>query len=405
MSFDPSTVRDDFPLLARRIDGKPIVYLDNAATSLRPRAVLDAMRHFDEHIGANVHRGKHALSEEATDLFEAARRKVAASVGVQPHEIVFTSGTTHGANVVALGAGFGDRPGGNVVTTAQEHHAMLLPFFDRTTVKLCPVGADGVLDVDALDALVDGDTRLVVVSHASNVTGVVHDVKAVVDRAHAKGVRVLVDGAQSVAHLDVDVADLGADWFVFSGHKMLGPGGIGVLTGRADRLEELGTPLRGGGAVAKVTSTSFSPRPLPARLEPGTPNIAGAIGLGAAVDYLVSLDRAAVRAHEADLHTALREGLSSLPSSARLLGRAASSSLPLVSLVIDSRAVSADHVAMTLSDAHQVMARSGHHCCHPYFDALGAAGALRLSAHLYTTRDEVDRAVAAVRDVLSRTLR
>jgi cysteine desulfurase / selenocysteine lyase len=403
-------LRAQIPLLQRKVaGGKPLVYLDSAATSLTPSSVLDAERSYYEQSRANVHRGKHLLSEEASAQFEEAREKVAALIGASPAATVFTSGTTASINLVALGLRL--QPNDVVVTTSAEHHAVLLPFYGRCDLRFVDVGKDGVLDPAMVGAAVSAArnegkrVRLVAFAHASNVTGAIHDAATIarVVRDEVAEARILVDAAQSVAHLPLDVDAIGADYVAFSGHKMLGPTGIGVLAGKADSLDELSVELRGGGAVRLVDRTSFTSRSLPQKLEPGTPNIAGAIGLGAAASLLRSIGMDAITAHGASLAARLVEGVSDV-GGVELIGPSRGAArLPLVSLAFKSRSVSPDHVAMILSDTYGVMVRSGHHCCHPYFDSLGFAGAVRASAGPYTTVDDVDAFLAAFANI-ARTL-
>lgn len=402
-------LRADLKLLSRRVGGERLVYLDSAASSLTPGRVLASMSSYYEEHRANVHRGKHLLSEEASEMFEEARRKVAAFVGAEPATIVFTAGTTASINLVVLGLGL--QPTDTVVTTSAEHHAVLLPLMGRAEVRMLDVGTDGRIDADRLLALVDERTRLVALALASNVTGAIQDVATVLARVRQRAprARVLIDAAQSVAHLPLDVERLGADFVAFSAHKMLGPTGVGVLTGKKDALDALTVEVRGGGAVRLVERDGFHLRPLPAKLEPGTPNIAGVIGLGAAVDVLQAIGMDRIEAHGRALAERLWDGVRALPG-VKVLGPQGPERLPLVSLALDSATLSADHVAMILSDTHHVMVRSGHHCCHPYFDTLsrqGTAihGALRASAGPYTTVDDIDAFVGALRTVLSTLLR
>lgn len=403
---DPALValRGDVRILSRRIQGEPLVYLDSAASSLTPGRVLRAVMDYYENHRANVHRGKHLLSEEASEAFEDARRKVAAFVNAEPAAVVFTAGTTASINLVALGLRL--TPTDVVVTTSAEHHAVLLPLMGRAAVRLLDVGLDGRVDPDALAALVDERTRLVALAQASNVTGAVQDVAAVVARVRRKApaARILVDAAQSVAHLPLDVDALGADFVAFSSHKMLGPTGVGVLTGRKDALDSLSVELRGGGAVRLVERDAFHLRPLPAKLEPGTPDIAGVIGLGAAVELLGEIGMDRIQAHGQRLAKRLWEGVRELPG-VQLLGPQGAERLPLVSLALRSTTLSSDHVAMILSDTHHVMVRSGHHCCHPFFDTLTRKGtplhsALRASAGPYSTLGDIDAFTGALRSVL-----
>jgi cysteine desulfurase / selenocysteine lyase len=401
--LDLAAVRARFPILQRRIDGVPITYLDSAATSLRPKEVVDAVVDYETRITANVHRGKHTLSQEASEAFEQARRSVAAFIGAAPREVVFTSGATLGVNLVALGTEL--PPGSNVVTTQQEHHAMSTPWMGKAQLRVVPVDATGRVDPQRVLDLVDAQTRVVAVSAASNATGAVHDVAAIGAGLRASAatqhVRYLVDAAQLVPHRRIDVRSIGCDYLVFSGHKMLGPTGIGVLWGTHEALSALGTPIRGGGIVDVVAEQSFTTKGVPFRLEPGTPNIAGAIGLGAAVDLLDALDMEAISAHERVLAQRLVGGLLDVPGT-RLLGPPPGDErFAIASLVIESKTLAPDHVAMILSDTRKIMVRSGHHCCHPFFDALGTSGSLRLSAYLYNTVDEIDAATAAVREILA----
>ncbi len=390
-------LRKKLPLLERRIEGQPLIYLDNAATSLTPQPVVDAMVHYLEQVRGNIHRGKHLLSEEASEAYEAARQKVAGFVGAAPGEVVFTLNTTMAINMVVLGLGL--VPGDNVVTSSAEHHAALLPLQGRTEMRFVDVGADGVLDVDRLFSLVDARTRLLVLGHASNVTGAVHPMAAIGAEARRRGVKLLVDGAQSVPHVKTDLHALGADFLAFSGHKMMGPPGIGVLCGRRESLDGLDVVLRGGGAVRLVTRQGATEKASPFRFEAGTPNIVGAIGLGAAVDVITAIGVDVMVAHEALLAERLRAGCEALPG-VKLLGPSTGHRLPIASLALTSPGLSADDVALILSDTHKVMVRSGHHCCHPYFDGLGLSGAVRASAHAYTSVDDVDAFLDAARTVL-----
>lgn len=403
---DPAlaALRTDVRLLARRIEGEPLIYLDSAASSLTPGRVLRAMIDYYENHRANVHRGKHLLSEEASEAFEDARRKVARFVNADPAAVVFTAGATASINLVVLGLQLTQAD--VVVTTSAEHHAVLLPLMGRATLRMLDVGVDGRVDPDALLALVDERTRLVALAHASNVTGAVHDIAEIVTRlrGQAPATRILVDAAQSVAHLPLDVDALGADFVAFSSHKLLGPTGVGVLTGKKSALDSLSVELRGGGAVRLVDREAFHLRPLPAKLEPGTPDIAGVIGLGAAVELLGEIGMDRVHAHGRRLAARLWEGVRELPG-ALLLGPPSAERLPLVSLALRSSTLSADHVAMILSDTHHIMVRSGHHCCHPFFDTLSRKGlplhsALRASAGPYTTAGDVDAFTRALRQVL-----
>jgi cysteine desulfurase/selenocysteine lyase len=402
---DPALValRTDLPILSRTTDAGRIVYLDSAASSLTPGRVLAAITGYYERSRANVHRGKHLLSEEASTLFEDAREKIAAFIDAEPATTIFTAGTTASVNLVALGLQL--NADDVVVTTSADHHAVILPFLDRCQLRFVDVGADGALDAQRVVDQVDERTRLVALAHGSNVTGRVHDVKAIAAAVRAKSptTLVLIDAAQTVGHVPVSVADLGADFVAFSSHKMLGPTGVGVLSGTRAALDALSVQLRGGGMVRLVDRTRYELRALPQKLEAGTPDIAGVIGLGAAVDVLQDIGIDRIHAHGRALARRLAAGVRDLPG-ARLLGPLDDDRLPLVSLVPRSQTVSADHLAMILSDTHGVMVRSGHFCCHPFFDGLGLPGALRASCGPYNTDEDVDAFVDALKVVLGTLL-
>jgi cysteine desulfurase / selenocysteine lyase len=399
-ALDVGSIRDDFPLLSRLIEGRRITYLDSAATSAKPRAVLEAMNRYYEESGANIHRGKHTLSEESSDRYEAVRRQVARFINASPREVIFTSGTTASLNLVALGLGL--RREDNVVTTLQEHHSNFLPWLDRAEVRVLPVGHEGSIDLERLFALVDERTKLIAISLASNVTGAIHPVRDLAATARARGVPVIVDAAQAAPHMRIDVEALGCDYLAFSSHKMLGPTGVGVLWGRSERLEALGMPIRGGGTVSLVRQDGYVAKPLPYRLEPGTPNIAGVIGFGAALTYLETLGLDRVRVHEEALADRLIRGVSDLPGTTVIGPPPGKERLAIASVVIASKTIAPDQIAMLLSDGPKIMVRSGHHCCHPYFDALGTSGAVRASAYVYNTLDEIDLFSAELRSLLSR---
>jgi cysteine desulfurase/selenocysteine lyase len=391
---------EDFPLLSRRLDGQRIIYLDSAATSLKPRPVIEAVRTFYERMTANIHRGAHTLAREASDAYEAARDTVARFIGATSREIVFTAGATEGINLVAAGLGLG--PGDNVVASRLEHHSNLLPWMRRCEVRLVPEEEDGTLDADRIAGFIDGRTRVVALAHVSHVTGAVHDVAAVVEAAHRRGVPVLIDGAQSVPHRPTDVCQLGCDFLVFSGHKMLGPSGIGVLfvsEAMGDRLDAFKV---GGGAVDHVRLDGFDLKRAPYRFEAGTPNIEGALGLGAAVEYLEGLGMEAVAAHDAHLARVLSARFAAL-SGVRLLGpQDPGRKVAILSLVPTGDAVDAEMLGMMLSDTHKIMARTGTHCAHPYFESHGLRGAVRLSAHVYSSEEDIHAAADALGTLIGR---
>lgn len=410
-----AAVRADFPLLARRLRGdRPLVYLDSAATSQKPEVVIDAELDFYSQRNAAVHRGAHQLAEEATAAYEDARAEVAAFVGVRPSELVWTSGATAAVNLVAyamsnasLGRGgaaarrFALAPGDEIVVTEAEHHANLVPWQElcaRTgaTLRWIGVGDDGRLRLDELATVVTERTRLVAVSHASNVTGAVTDVPAVVARAHEVGALVVLDACQSVPHLPIDLAALGVDLAAFSGHKMLGPTGVGALWGRRELLEAMPPVATGGSMVEVVTMEATTYAPPPQRFEAGTQMVAQAVGMGAAARYLRELGMAAVAEHEAALTRALLDAVAAVPD-VRVIGPTdAADRLAVVSFVVDG--VHAHDVGQVLDDAG-VAVRVGHHCAQPLHRRFGVAATARASASVYTTLDDVEAFGAALATV------
>ncbi len=386
--------RSDFPAIDQEVHGRPLVYLDSASTSLKPRAVIDAVVQVLTRDAGNVHRGVHALSEAATAAFDAARQEVADFLGAAVDEIVFTRGTTESINLVAQAWGRQLRPGDAVVTTALEHHSNLVPWqiacAERgASLRVAPIDAAGRIDVPALAALLDERVRLVAVSHVSNVVGTIAPVADIARLAHAAGALLLVDGAQAVAHLPVDVGALGCDFYAFSGHKVFGPTGIGVLWGRAALLEAM-PPWQGGGEmVASVDLAGARYRESPFRFEAGTPDIAGAVGLGAALRYLRGLDRDAVAAHERDLHARLLSALDAADG-VRVLGRP---QLAVAAFELDGVS---PHDLATVLDRDGIAIRSGHHCAEPLHRSLGVASSARASLALYNTPEEIDLLIAGL---------
>lgn len=375
------------------------VYLDNASTTQKPRAVIDAVTRAMAETSGNVHRGVHRLSVEATQAFESARSEVARFIGAaQPAHVVFTRGTTESINLVAQAWGRQNiRDGDEIVVTELEHHANLVPWqmlCAHTGAKLrwLPLGDDGALDLSSLDDVIGPRARLVAVSQVSNALGTVTPLSPIVARAREVGARVLVDGAQAAPHVVVDVAALGCDFYAFSGHKVYGPTGVGVLWGNEDALRET-PPWQGGGEmISEVRMDGFEPAPLPARLEAGTPNISGAIGLGAALRFVSAVGRSAIAAHEADLLTRSIGALSRL-SRVRVLG-AGPQRAAVVSFVVDG--VHAHDVG-SIADEAGVALRAGHHCAEPIMRRYRLAATVRASFGMYNTHEDVDRMVAAVR--------
>lgn len=400
-AFDAARLRTDFPILSTTAHGKPLVYLDNAATSQKPRAVIDRLERYYTTENANVHRGVYDLSERATAEYERAREKARAFLNAaSTREIVFVRGTTEGINLVASSWGRSSlQPGDEVLVSAMEHHSDIVPWQlvceERgAVVRVIPMNRRGELLLDGYERLLTGRTRIVAVAHVSNSLGTVNPIADIVRLAHARGIPVLVDGAQAAPHLRIDVQALGADFYTVSGHKMFGPTGIGVLYGKAERLDAM-PPYQGGGDMIRTVSfarTTFAD--LPAKFEAGTPHIAGAIGLGAAIDYLGALDWDAVAAHERDLLGYATSRLSELPG-IQLVGTAAHKA-GVVSFVVDG--VHAHDVG-TIVDQEGVAIRTGHHCTQPVMDFFGVPATARASFALYNTRADVDALVAALEKV------
>lgn len=398
--LDPAAIRADFPVLAEQVHERPLVYLDNAATSQKPRAVIETLRTYYETYNANIHRGLHALSERATAEYESARAKVARFVNAaHPHEVIFTRGTTEAINLVARG--WGDEhvsEGDEILLTEMEHHSNLVPWQmlagrRGAVLRYIPMDVEGRIDLEAYARMFGPRTRLVTVTHMSNVLGTITPAAEMVRIAHEHGVPVLLDAAQSIPHLPVDVQALGADFVAFSGHKMLGPTGIGVLYGRESFLDAM-EPLFGGGSMIRVVELHQSSwTGLPEKLEGGTPNIAGAIGLGAAVDYLDSVGMPNVTAHEHELTEYALNLLSDLDG-VRLFGPAdASDRGGVISFYVGDVH---PHDVGTLLDAEGIAVRAGHHCAQPLMRKLGVAATARASLYLYNTAAEVDCLAAGI---------
>jgi cysteine desulfurase/selenocysteine lyase len=395
-------LRARFPLLARRLDGWPLVYLDSAATALKPEGVLAAERAYSTEYTANVHRGHSALAEEATHAYESARRRIARFIKADPASVVLTPNTTYAIEIVASGLGLD--PADTVLCSPSSHHSLLVPFLRRARVAYCGADPLAPLDPDEVSAALRAHRpALLAVSWVSNVSGVVSPLAEICRRARDEGVPCLVDAAQAAPHLPIDVTALGCDFLAFSGHKVMGPTGTGVLWGRPERLAALEPLVLGGGVVDRVRRDGYKLKPLPYRLEPGTPHISGAIGLGAAVDFLEELGFERVAAHERALVQALDDCLRDLPGVRRVDARGGVERVAIASLAPLGGGMHSDMLCQILSDSFKVMTRSGFHCAHPLFDGLElAAGAVRLSAYLYNTVEEIYAAAAALRAVLGR---
>ncbi|MCT9819387.1 SufS family cysteine desulfurase [Microbacterium sp. W1N] len=413
-ALDPVALRADFPILGERIGGHRLIYLDSAATSQKPTAVLDAERDFLTHANAAVHRGAHTLAAEATDLFEDARATVAGFVGAGPDQLVWTSGATMGLNLVAYAIGnatagrgapasarFALRPGDEIVVTAIEHHANLIPWQELaartgTVLRHIPAHDDGTLDLDAAAELIGARTRIVAFPHVSNVLGIVNPVAELIALAQEVGAVTVMDACQSAPHLPLDLPTLGVDLAVFSGHKMMGPYGVGGLYGRSDVFEALPPFLTGGSMITTVTLDGAEYLPPPQRFEAGTQPVGPAIGLAAAVRYLDGVGLANIHAHEGMLAARMGEGLREIPG-VRLLGDAAGvERVGLWSFDVDG--VHA-HDAGQFLDARGIAVRVGHHCAAPLHTRYGMTASVRASAALYNTVDDVDEFLDAVRGI------
>ena len=391
--------RPDFPILARQIHGQALVYLDSAASSQKPRQVLEAMQRYYEHSHANVHRSIHTLGEEATELYEAARDAVRGFIGARfREEIVFTRGTTEGINVVARAVANMLRQGDEIVVTEMEHHSNLIPWQmvcrERGAVlRAVPVTPEGFLDMGAFARLLSPRTRLVAVAHVSNVLGTINPVADLVRKSREAGALVLLDGAQAAPHLALDVAALGCDFYVFSGHKMLGPTGIGVLYGRRETLERLEPGLGGSEMIKEVWIDHAQWNDLPWRFEPGTPPIAEAIGLHAAVEYLDKLGMGRVEAHERELCRLTLEALETIPGVTLYGPRNPELKGAVVAFNVEGIH---PHDGAALLDERGIAVRAGHHCAQPLMKRLGIVGTLRTSFSVYNTSAEVVRLAEAV---------
>jgi cysteine desulfurase / selenocysteine lyase len=402
-TYDLELVRKDFPILERRVhDGVPLVYLDSANTSQKPRQVLDVLTEFYEQHNSNIHRATHALGEEATEAYEGARMKVAAFIGAaSPDEVVFTKNSSEALNLVANVLAWGARglkPGDEVVITEMEHHSNIVPWqllCQRTgaTLRWFGVTDDGRLDLSNIDDLINSRTKVVSFVHVSNILGTLNPVRLIADRAHAVGAVVVLDASQSVPHLPVDVQDLGVDLVAFTGHKMCGPTGIGVLWGRRELLDELPPFLGGGEMIETVTMPVSTYAALPHKYEAGTPPIAEAVALGAAVDYLSGLGMAAIAAHEHDITAYALDALSTV-SGLRVLGPTeAVDRGGAISFTLEN--VHPHDVAQIL-DGDGVAVRAGHHCGRPLHQRFGVSSSTRASSYLYTTQAEIDALIVGV---------
>jgi cysteine desulfurase/selenocysteine lyase len=401
-AVDWAKLRADFPILDQKVHGHPLVYFDNAASSQKPRVVIDAVRHYYEHDNANVHRGIHELSNRATAAFEAARTRVAQFINAKSsNEIIFTRGTTEGINLVASSWGGSNlKPGDKILLTEMEHHSNLVPWqmvAERTGAKLVylPItGDDGLLDLGKLDGLLTKEVKLFAFTHISNSLGTVNPAAELCERARRLGVTTLVDAAQSAGHRPVDVREIGCDFLAFSGHKICGPTGIGVLYGREELLNAM-PPYQGGGEmILDVDFFKTTYKPAPHRFEAGTPDMSGVIGLHAAMDYLDAIGRDNIFKHDQELASYAYQRLAEL-SGVRLFGPKTGRAGVVSFLLNDIHA----HDVVTVADQRGVALRGGHHCNQPLMKRLGVSSTARASFYFYNTRAEVDRFIEVVREI------
>lgn len=400
--WNATKVRMDFPLLQQKINGKPLVYFDNGASSQKPQSVIDAITTFYSQQNANVHRGVYTLSQIATDAYDQSREKLAKYIGA-PHaeSVIFTSGTTDSINLVAQAWGRDNlKPGDELICTEMEHHSNMVPWQMiakelGVVLKYIPIKDNGTLDMQAYDRLLNPKVKLVTAVHISNTLGIVNPVEDIIEKAHAVGAKVLIDGAQAVAHKPVDVAKLDCDFYAFSGHKILGPTGIGILYGKREILEKT-RPYKGGGdMIDRVTLKGTTYAALPFRFEAGTPNIAGAIGLGAAIDYLHELDWSAIATYEEEMLNYFTRELCSIEGMT-IYGTEAEK-VPVISFRIKD--LHPFDVA-TLLDQMGMAVRTGHHCTQPLMDRFQITGTIRASLAFYNTFEEIDSFVTALKKAI-----
>jgi cysteine desulfurase/selenocysteine lyase len=397
-------VRPELPMLARDLDGQPLAFLDSASTTPKPRAVIDAVVGYYERCTANVHRGVHALGQEATQLYDAARLEVAGLIGASPDEIVFVRGTTEAINLVAHAMKLG--PEDEVVFPASEHHANWLPWRVRAKPVPMPIDEDGVPRWETLESLLTARTRLVAIGHVSNVTGCIAPVADVVSLARARGVPVLLDAAQSLSHLPIDVKKLGVDFLAASSHKAFGPSGVGILWARRERLKEFPLYQVGGGMVSLNEDIGvghgFTPRDVPFRFEAGTPAIEATIGFGAAIRWMRAIGLDAIRAHDVRLTRYLLSALREIPG-VRVLAADAPPErrIALATFVVDAPGMTQENVARALCDMFGICVSGGYHCTHVLHARAKLDGTVRASPHVFNTTAEIDRLAEGVREIAS----
>lgn len=395
--FDVSRIRKDFPILEKSVNGKPLIYFDNGATSQKPRQVIERISTYYLHENSNVHRGVHFLSDQATLAYEAARKTIAEYIHAQySQEIIFTKGTTDAINTIAFSFGETLKPGDEILISGMEHHSNIVPWqmlCERkgTILKVIPVTPEGTLDLEGFNALLSVRTKLLSIIHISNTLGTINPVQTLIEKAHYVGAKVLVDAAQSIQHLPIDVQSIDCDFLAFSGHKVFGPTGIGVLYGKKELLDQL-PPYQGGGdMIEQVSFEKTTYNELPLKFEAGTPNIEGAIALGAAFQYLNSIDRTGAYKHEHELNNYLRSRMKEIPK-VRFIGEAPETCSTLSFLIGDLHPFDMG----TLLDKQGIAVRTGHHCTQPLMKQFNIPGTVRASMAFYNTTEEIDQFIIAI---------
>ena len=400
--FKVDSIRKDFPILAQTVNGKPLVYLDNAATSQKPQCVIDSLSNYYQTINSNVHRGVHTLSQLATDDYETARSKIRGLINAESdQEIIYTRGTTESINLVAYSFGSQNvESGDEIIISGMEHHSNIVPWQllceqKGAVLKIIPITDEGELDINQYESMLSNKTKLVAVVHQSNALGTINSVKEITEMAHAFGAVVLIDGAQSAPHMKVDVQDIGCDFFAFSGHKLYGPTGIGVLYGRTDLLNSMIPYQSGGEMIKSVTFDKTIFNVLPHKFEAGTPDIAGAIGLGAAIDYVNDIGLDAINSYESELTTYGTAKLEQI-AGLRIIGTSLHKGAVLSFTLGDIH----PHDIGTILDSQGIAIRTGHHCAQPVMERYGIPATARASMSFYNTKEEIDILVAGIDKVL-----
>jgi len=395
-------IRAEFPILKKEINGKKLIYFDNGATTQKPRLVLDAINDFYSNKNANIHRGVHYLSQLATNEYESTRKILQSYLNAKySEEIIFTKGTTDAINLVASSFGETLNRGDEIIISAMEHHSNIVPWQllcekKNLLLRVVPIHHSGEMNMDAFENMISSKTKLIAITHVSNTLGTINPVEEIIEKAHFLGAKVLIDGAQSLQHFQIDVQSLDCDFFVFSGHKVFGPTGIGVLYGKKEILEEM-PPYQGGGdMIAKVSFEKTTFNDLPFKFEAGTPNISGVIGLGKAIEFIESIDKNNLSLHEQDLLEYAQDKLL-LIDGLQIIGKAANKS-SVISFVIDG--IHPFDIG-TLLDQYGIAVRTGHHCTQPLMDFYSIPGTIRASFSIYNTRDEIDLFIEALKKGLS----